>query len=113
MDEREHSASAVGRAVAAGAPRPEPALSDLQVGVLVQGERSEVLYANRAALELLDVSAEEIQGRTSLDGSGLSIHEDGSSFPGTDHPGPRALATGRPVRNVVMGFLRPRMRDRV
>jgi PAS domain S-box-containing protein len=81
--------------------------------VLVQGPRSEVLYANPAALELLDVNAEELLGRTSLDGSGLAIHEDGSSFPGTDHPGPRALATGRPVRNVVMGFLRPRMRDRV
>lgn len=81
--------------------------------MLVQGPRSEVLYANRAALEFLDVSAEDILGRTSLDGSGLTIQEDGTSFPGADHPGPRALATGRPVRNVVMGFLRPRIRDRV
>ena len=72
-----------------------------------------MLYANRAALELLELSAEEIMGRTSIDGGGLTIHEDGSSFPGTDHPGPRALATGKPVRNVVMGFLRPRTRERV
>ena len=96
--------------------RPLPGrtpVSELQVGVLVQGPRAEVLYANSAALELLDLSAEEILGRTSIDGGGLTIHEDGSSFPGADHPGPRALATGKPVRNVVMGFLRPRTRDRV
>ena len=113
MEERERRPSVLGRVAATGAVRPEPSLNDLQVGVLVQGARSEVLYANPAALELLDVRSDEILGRTSIDGGGLTIHEDGSSFPGTDHPGPRALATGRPVRNVVMGFLRPRTRDRV
>jgi PAS domain S-box-containing protein len=113
MEEREPRTPVLGRVVATGAVRPEPSLNDLQVGVIVQGPRAEVLYANPMALELLDVTAEEILGRTSIDGGGLTIHEDGSSFPGADHPGPRALATGRPVRNVVMGFLRPRARDRV
>jgi PAS domain S-box-containing protein len=112
MEDRERTLSAVGRPLSAS-PRPDPPVSELQVGVLVQGPRAEVLYANSAALELLDLSAEEILGRTSIDGGGLTIHEDGSSFPGADHPGPRALATGKPVRNVVMGFLRPRTRDRV
>jgi PAS domain S-box-containing protein len=114
MDERERSSSSGRRSTPTSVKLlPEPSLDDLQVGVLVQGLRSEVLYANRAALELLGMPADELLGRTSIDGDGLAIHDDGSSFPGADHPGPRALATRKPVRNVVMGFMRPRTRDRV
>jgi PAS domain S-box-containing protein len=114
MDERERrTPTSVTKTPAAGSSPLQPLVGDLQVGVLLQGARAEVLYANKAALELLEMSAEEILGRTSIDGGGLTIHEDGSSFPGADHPGPRALATGKPVRNVVMGFVRPRTRDRV
>jgi PAS domain S-box-containing protein len=113
MDERERRTPTAVRAATAGARPEPPPVGDLQVGVLLQGARAEVLYANKAALELLGLSAEEIIGRTSIDGGGLTIHEDGSSFPGADHPGPRALATGRAVRNVVMGFLRPHTSERV
>jgi PAS domain S-box-containing protein len=114
MDERERNPQSGRRSTPTGVKLlPEPSLDDLPVGVLVQGLRSEVLYANRAALELLGMSSEDLLGRTSIDGDGLAIHDDGSSFPGADHPGPRALATGKPVRNIVMGFLRPRARDRV
>src|SRR5204863_9786295 len=36
---------------------------------------------------------------------------DGSAFPGGEHPGPLALATGRPVRDTVMGFQRPSAKE--
>src|SRR4029453_4526178 len=114
MTQRERSTLTDGETPPGGnARRPDPPVGDLQVGVLLQGARAEVLYANRAALELLGMNADELLGRTSIDGGGLTIHEDGSSFPGADHPGPRALATGKPVRKVGLGFLRPRPRDRV
>src|SRR4029450_13118648 len=83
-----------------------------QRGVLVQGNRSEVLFANRAALELLGLSQEQLLGHTSLEATALACREDGTPFPGEEHPGPRALATGRPVRNVVVGFYRPASKDR-
>ena len=51
-------------------------------------------------------------GKTSLDASPLVIHEDGTPFPGEDHPAPKVLATGKPVRDVVMGFYRPAVKDR-
>ena len=85
----------------------------LHVGVLIQGPRSEVLFANAAAVRLLGVPASAMMGKTSLDAGPLVIHEDGTPFPGEDHPAPQVLATGKPVRDVVMGFFRPAVEDRV
>jgi PAS domain S-box-containing protein len=85
----------------------------LQVGVLIHGPRSEVLFANAAAARLLGMPAPRIVGKTSLDASPLVVHEDGTPFPGEDHPASKALATGRPVRDVVMGFYRREAKDRV
>src|SRR5688572_20695099 len=81
-------------------------VEDLQVGVLLQGPSSEVLFCNRAALEMLGVTAEQIVGKPALEATPLAVHEDGTPFPGTDHPASQAIATGRPVHNVVMGFHR-------
>jgi PAS domain S-box-containing protein len=88
-------------------------LDDLPVGVLLQGPRAEILFANRAAAELLGIPEDQILGRSSLDAGDRAIHEDGSPFPGSDHPGPQAIAMAKPVRDVVMGWSRPERRDRV
>jgi PAS domain S-box-containing protein len=83
------------------------------VGVLLQGPRAEILFANRAAIEILGIPEDQILGRSSLDSGNRAIHEDGSPFPGSDHPGPQALATGKPVHDVVAGWARPDRKDRV
>jgi PAS domain S-box-containing protein len=85
----------------------------LQVGLLVQGARAEVVYCNSRAAELLGLPASELVGNTSFVTSGFAIREDGSPFPGADQPGPQALATGRPVRNVRLGWKRPDRGDLV
>ena len=85
----------------------------LHVGVLIQGPRSEVVFANSAAVRLLGIPASTMMGKTCLDASPLVIHEDGTPFPGEDHPASRVLATGKAVRDVVMGFYRPAVKDRV
>ncbi len=85
----------------------------LSVGVLVQGPRAEVLYCNARAAELLGLPATEIVGRTSLEASGFAIGVDGAPLPGPEHPGPRAIATGRAVRNIEVGWKRPDKNDRV
>ena len=41
------------------------------------------------------------------------IHEDGTPFPGPTHPIPQAIATRKPVRDVVMGVYRPSYGDRI
>jgi PAS domain S-box-containing protein len=90
-----------------GSPGLHKLVERLRVGVLLQGPRAEVVYANRAALELLGLTESQILGKTPFDAAAQAVREDGSPLPGGDHPGPRALATGRAVREMVVGFHRP------
>ena len=86
---------------------------DMQVGVLLQGPKAEILLSNPKALELLGLDEDQLLGKTSFDPDWNVIHEDGSPFPGPTHPVPRAIATAHPIQNVVMGVYRPRLGDRV
>jgi len=88
-------------------------VNDMQVGVMLQGPRSEILLSNPKALELLGLTEDQILGHTSFDPSWNVIHEDGSPFPGPDHPVPTAIATAQPVHNAIMGVFRPVTGDRI
>jgi PAS domain S-box-containing protein len=88
-------------------------VADLQVGVVIQSPRAEVIQCNRIALELLGLSEDQLLGKTSFDPEWNVIHEDGSPFPGSEQPVPQAIATGQPINNVVMGLFRPTQRNRV
>lgn len=85
----------------------------LHVGVVVQGPSTEVLVCNRAALDLLGLEEDQYRGKTSYDPDWNIVHEDGTPFEADQRPMASVLATGKPVRNVVMGVYRPRRRDRV
>ncbi|MCB9496219.1 MAG: PAS domain S-box protein [Fibrobacteria bacterium] len=76
-------------------------------GVVYQDSEGRVLRANQAACKILGLDMEQLMGRTSLDPRWRVIHEDGSPFPGEEHPAMVALRTGRIVRNVVMGIFNP------
>lgn len=86
---------------------------DLSVGVLVQGPSAEILVSNKKALQLLDLTEDQLIGRTSFDPDWKVVHEDGSDFPGNTHPVPVAIATRTPVRDVIMGVYRPTRKDQV
>ena len=88
-------------------------VSDMQVGVLLQDSKSEILLSNPKALELLGIDEDQLLGKTSFDPDWNVIHEDGSPFPGHTHPVPQAIATRRSVHDVVMGVYRPSKGDRV
>lgn len=85
----------------------------LGVGVLVQGPQAEIRESNQTALDLLGLTLDELLGKTSFDPDWKVVREDGSDFPGPSHPVPQAIATGKPVRQVVMGVFRPRTGDMV
>lgn len=87
-------------------------LRDLAVGVLVQGADASIRFANAAALDLLGLTEDELLGRSSFDPTWNVVHHDGSPFPGETHPVPVAIATRKPVTDVVMGVWRPRRKDR-
>ena len=88
-------------------------IHDLKLGVILQNENSEMLVCNKAALDLLGVTEDQLLGRTSFDPRWNVIHEDGSAFPAAEHPVPMAIRLQQPVRDVVMGVYRPLTQDRV
>lgn len=87
-------------------------VEDLNVGVVIFDARSAPTTFNAAALELLGLTVDQFVGRSSLHPAWDVIHEDGSPFPGPTHPVPTSIATGLPVRSVVMGIFRPATQDR-
>lgn len=76
-------------------------------GVLVQDRNGAILHCNAAAERILGLSADQLRGRTSVDPRWRSVHEDGSPFPGTEHPAMVCLRTGAPQRQVRMGVHKP------
>jgi PAS domain S-box-containing protein len=85
----------------------------MQVGVIIQGPKAEILYCNPKALELLGLSENQLLGKTSFDSDWNVIHEDGSPYLGSSHPVPLAIETRLPVMNAIMGVYRPVLHDRV
>jgi PAS domain S-box-containing protein len=82
------------------------ALDAIDEGVLVQDSETHVVYANRAAGELLGVDREELRGRAELPTPSECLSESGEALP-ERWPSADALRTGRPQRPRVMGLLRP------
>ena len=76
-------------------------------GVVYQDARGRITSANPAALRILGLTLAQLQGRDSLDPRWHAVREDGSDFPGEEHPAMRALRTGQPVHDVVMGLAVP------
>lgn len=88
-------------------------VQEMQVGVLLQGPKAEILMNNKKALELLGLSEDQLLGRSSFSPEWNVIHEDGSPFPAETHPVPQSIETKRPIMDVVMGVYRPFTQDRV
>jgi DNA-binding CsgD family transcriptional regulator len=83
------------------------ALDAIEEGVLVQDAGDNVVYANRAASELLGVGRDELRGCSELPEPCECQTESGEALDHESWPGPDALRTGRPQRPRVMGIKRP------
>jgi PAS domain S-box-containing protein len=76
-------------------------------GVVHQAADGMIVSINPAAERILGKGREQFLGSTSVREEHHTIREDGSPFPGLDHPAMVALRTGEPVRAVVMGVWNP------
>jgi PAS domain S-box-containing protein len=81
-------------------------------GVVYQNPEGHIFEANPAAQKILGLTLDQLQGRTSIHPEWQSTHEDGSNFPGEDHPTMVALRTGQEVRDVVMYVFNPIINDK-
>ena len=75
-------------------------------GVVFQDADGHITDANPAAQRILGLSLDQMQGRTSRDPRWKAVREDGSDFPGDEHPAMVALQTGEPASGV-MGVFNP------
>lgn len=79
----------------------------LAEGIVLQDASGAIQTCNARAEEILGLTLAQMQGRTSIDPQWRAVYEDGSLFPGDQHPAMVTLRTGKPCRNVVMGVHKP------
>lgn len=72
-------------------------------GVVYQSADGKITSANPAAEKILGLTIDQMQGRTSIDPGWRAVREDGSDFPGDEHPAMVSLKTGTAVCDVIMG----------
>ncbi|MEG4035341.1 PAS domain S-box protein [Microcoleus sp. S36b_A4] len=76
-------------------------------GIVLQDADGAIRTCNSSAKSILGLSRKQMMGRTSLDPAWRAVREDGSSFPGEEHPAMVTLRTGKACSNVVMGVHKP------
>ena len=83
-----------------------------ELGIVYQNANGDILEANPAAENILGYSEEELKNLSSMSPEWNAIKEDGSIYPGEEHPAMLALNTGKPVKNKIMGILNPETKKR-
>ncbi|MGB7969739.1 MAG: PAS domain S-box protein [Methanobacterium sp.] len=83
----------------------------MTLGVVYQDVKGQIISANTAAQEILGLTIDQMQGRTSTDPRWKSVHEDGSDYPGKTHPAMVALKTGKIIKNAIMGVFDPKYKQ--
>ena len=78
-------------------------------GVIYQADDGRIIEANPAAMEILGLSQEEVIGKKSNGPGWEAVREDGSLFPGSEHPSVVTLRTGKPACDVTMGVWNRRL----
>lgn len=87
-------------------------LRDLRTGVLLMDAEGNIHMANHSAYTIAGHSEEEMIGRKIWELVSDAVHEDGRPFTLEERPSFRALRSRQIVRDVVMGFRRPRSAER-
>lgn len=82
------------------------------LGVVYHGSDGTIVAANPMAGQKLGVDPEDLVGLSPEADQWQAVHEDGSPFPGHDHPAMVALRTGEIVADVVMGVTHGRTGER-
>ena len=77
-------------------------------GVVYQKADGTIVSMNSAAVKILGKTPEEFLGETSVSVEHDTIREDGTPFPGMDHPAMVTLRTGQIIRGTIMGVYNPR-----
>ena len=80
---------------------------DLHVGVVLTGPDATFEFVNQAALNMFNLSEQQVIGRTAQEFGMIPLDDQGREIPFADRPVPTVLRTKRPVRQATMGWRRP------
>jgi PAS domain S-box-containing protein len=92
-------------------PYSEVLFDSLPLGLVFQNATGQIVAANPAAARILGLSIDQMRGLTSLNPRWRAVRQDGSPFPGEDHPASVVLRTGQSVFDVQMGVFNPERED--
>lgn len=79
-------------------------VENMPVGVIVHAPDATVLFCNHEAAQLLGIPAEQMPGRRLRDLGENFVREDGTRMPYEEFPVSQVIASGRSVKNFVMGI---------
>ncbi len=94
-------------------PHSGPLFDALPLGIVYQDAQGQIVAANPAAEKALGLSIDQMRGATSIDPRWHAVREDGTPFPGLEHPAMVALRTRQAVRDVVMGIFNPQLDSQI
>lgn len=80
-------------------------------GVVHQDAEGNIIAANKAASDILGLSIDQMQGKSSLDPEWKTVYEDGREFPAAYHPATKALRSGKSIDDITMGVYHPQERQ--
>ncbi len=76
--------------------------------MVFQDREGRLLHANPAVEKIMGITLEEMRGQKAVDPNWPIVREDGAVLPADEHPTMRALNTGQPVNNIVIGAFNPK-----
>ncbi|MDB6115531.1 MAG: hypothetical protein JWQ83_2226 [Lacunisphaera sp.] len=100
-------------ALAATELRYRTMLEGVEAGVIVHATHTGITAFNKKACELFGVSADQMYTRDPSEAIWRRVYPDGSPIPPSELPLARALASGQPVRGMVLGLNRGPAAERV
>ncbi len=95
-------------ALRASEERARTLYETLTEGIVYQSADGAIIAMNPAAEKILGKSPADFLGKSSVSVEHDCVREDGSLFPGEQHPVMTTLRTGKEVTGVVMGVFNPR-----
>jgi len=82
--------------------------SAMSEGLVIQDRYGSIVDSNSAAETILGLTKDQLCGKTSCDPEWRAVREDGSAYPGDEHPAMVTLRTGQALRDQIMGIEDPR-----
>ncbi|MBF0502364.1 MAG: CHASE domain-containing protein [Candidatus Riflebacteria bacterium] len=82
-------------------------IDHMQAGVAIHAADSKILFCNSKAAQFMNLAPDQLFGRYPSDHTCNMILKDGTQMSPSEHPVARVLASGQPLKDLVVGISRP------